>query len=246
MKAVMQPSGGEALETPFEWPSKLSREFRSTVQQITDLTHLDFGDLVNHDVFASGEESLKGAEITSPEQLFPKPVNEGAFGNYASIGDFLEAWESAQQKQAVEEPNKGEERRRQPPRPQPQPPAQPQPELVEVDAQVDQVFPDDLSGAKHQQFSVRITAVLHADAKAQADVENTKDKGLDVRLAVRFGDSLGLRDRIPGIRTGVALHIKGEWISAAQAGTVGGQHTAVLHFTHQPLGFICTPAKCYS
>lgn len=57
---------------------------------------------------------------------------------------------------------------------------------------------------------------------------------------------MGLPDRIPEIQTGVELKVKGEWISASDAYDVGGEDIPVLHFTHDPLGFVCTPAKCYS
>ena len=114
--------------------------------------------------------------------------------------------------------------------------------MVEIDADVARVFADDLSGAKHQQFTVVITQILAADARAKADVQNTLTQAAEVRLAIRFGDNLG----IPGIRTGVALHLKGEWIPANEAFAVGGEKIAVLHFTHDPLGFVCTSARCFS
>jgi endonuclease G, mitochondrial len=111
---------------------------------------------------------------------------------------------------------------------------------------VSRVFADDLSGAKHQQFAVVLDKIDSADVRIKEDVQTTIAEQLEVRLAVRFGDNLGLADRIPGIRTGVALHIKGEWIPADEAFSVGGERTAVIYFTHDPIGFICTPVQCFS
>ena len=108
------------------------------------------------------------------------------------------------------------------------------------------MFADDLSGAKHQQFSVTVLDIVSAGNSVKSEVEDTISEHLEVRLAVRFGDSSGLPDRIPGIRTGVALHIKGEWIPRDEAYSVGGERLAVLHFTHDPLGFVCTPVRCFS
>ena len=64
--------------------------------------------------------------------------------------------------------------------------------------------------------------------------------------AVRFGDSMGIDDGIAGIRTGAVLFLKGEWIPAERAFAVGGERMAVLHFTHDPLGYVCTQEWCYS
>jgi hypothetical protein len=42
------------------------------------------------------------------------------------------------------------------------------------------------------------------------------------------------------------MHLKGEWIPKAKATAHGGKKMSVLHFTHHPIGFTCTPAKCFS
>ncbi len=232
---------------PFQWPTRLNREFRSTVETIASLTGLDFGDLANHDVFADGSESLA---ITSPEALLERPAGPGAFGKFESIADFLEAWENTQREAPAPEEeveDEGAERRRKPkPRPAPRAPQARQRKVVEIVAQVARIFEDDLSGAKHQQFTVIPKTIDAADARTQADVQAAITQAREVRLAVRFGDSMGLADRIPGIRTGVQLHLKGEWIPASEAFAVGGEKLSVLHFTHDPLGFVCTPIRCFS
>jgi endonuclease G, mitochondrial len=233
-------SRGEAREAAFEWPRGLSREFKSTVEEIAELTGLDFGDLANHDVFAGGGESLEKRVIYSAEALFPDRRTENGFGTFPSIGDFLERWEESRRSEPGVVAEEGAERRR-PPAPAPR-----NRRVVEVGAEVSRVFADDFSGAKHQQFTVKLSELLDVDDRVKNDVQAALDGGLEVRLAVRFGDSRGLPDRIPGIRSGVDLRIKGEWITADEAFGVGGERLAVLHFTHDPLGFICTPVQCFN
>lgn len=240
----------ESREATFDWPKKLSKEYISTVKTIEELTELDFGDLGNHDIFAEGrpENFSAGQQIKSPEILFPKSfinVSEG-FGRYPSINSFLISWEQAQAELAespeeeISSEAEGAERRR----PRQRPPQPRKRKVVELEAKVVRVFADDLSGAKHQQFTIIPTKWLSGDAKTE--VESAKKNFTEVRVAVRFGDSRGISDRIPGIRTNVELEIKGEWISAKDAFDVGGEDIPVLHFTHDPLGFICTPSDCFS
>ena len=50
---------------------------------------------------------------------------------------------------------------------------------------------------------------------------------------------------LTSLQTGAALKLKGEWITKEKARAHGGEKMSVLHFTHHPLGFICTPVKCY-
>jgi endonuclease G, mitochondrial len=113
MDALFQ-AGGEARGVPFAWPNNLSREFRSTVAEITQLTGLDFGDLANHDVFADGSESMSERIILGPESLVPRPVPGGGFGRFRGIGQFLDEWESSRRRvgeaEAPVECEEGEER----------------------------------------------------------------------------------------------------------------------------------------
>lgn len=234
-------SRGEAREAAFEWPRALSKDYQSTVEEIAELTGLDFGDLANHDVFAGGGESLEKRVIHSAEALFPDRRTEGGFGAFPSIGGFLERWEESRRSEAGVAEEAARPRPDRPPAPAPR-----ARRVVEVGAEVARIFGDDLSGAKHQQFSVKLEDLIEIDERVKEDVQATLDRGFEVRLAVRFGDGRGLPDRIPGIRSGVNLRIKGEWIPADEAFAVGGERTAVLHFTHDPLGFICTPVKCFN
>lgn len=239
----------ESSEAAFDWPQNLSKEYISTVKKIGELTGLDFGNLVNHDIFGQeGQERLEvGIQVTSPEVFFPRRfVNVGeGFGSCSSIGEFLMRWEQRSEKfvtpgeEAVKD---GAERRKR----SPHPPQVRIRKVVEIDAKVTRVFADDLSGAKHQQFTVVPTKWIDGDTSAKSEVEAAKKNRTEVRIAVRFGDSRGLSDRIPGIRSDVELQIKGEWISASDAFDVGGEDIPVLHFTHDPLGFICTPDDCFS
>lgn len=108
------------------------------------------------------------------------------------------------------------------------------------------VLSDDLGGPKHQQLVIVTKRVLAADNRVKADVEASIAQAVEIRLAIRFGDGRGLTDRVPGILSGVALHLKGEWIPATEAHRVGGEPVAVVHYTHDPVGFICTPLECFT
>jgi endonuclease G, mitochondrial len=228
----------ESREALWDWPSRLSKDYISTVSEIATLTGLDFGDLVDFDIFASeGQESRR--LVTSPEIFFPRgfsKTGEG-FGKYTSIDDFLERWERELRERAPEATPKtraavrGKKLHNR--------------KIVEIKAKIVRVFHDDLSGAKHQQFTVVPTQWI-SGGDAQSEVETVKSEGAEVRVAIRFGDSRGLMDRVPGIHRNVELTLKGEWISARDAFDIDGEDIPVLHFTHDPIGYICTPTDCFS
>jgi endonuclease G, mitochondrial len=236
----------ESREALWDWPAQLSRDYISTVAEIETLTGLDFGNLVDYDIFAEDARESR-LPVTSVEMFFPRRfsgVGDG-FGSCSSIGDFLDLWEANRRDRAIDSADESpaEAKRKKPRRTQPQPRDR---KIVEIEARVARVFADDLSGAKHQQFTIVPTKWLEGSAKAKADVELAQAERIEVRVAIRFGDSRGLEDRIPGIRQNVELKLKGEWIAAQDAFDVGGEDIPVLHFTHDPLGFVCTPDDCYS
>jgi endonuclease G len=234
--ATLRETGREAT---FDWPARLSREYISTVSRIEELTGLNFGDLSLHDDFAKdGPERL--TELIDPVQLFPSSAQGlGSFGTFPNMSQFLSAWDAHVRELGTKAKAEG---RRRPERGRPVPRHR---KIVEVESEVSILFDDDLSGSKHQLFEVRLTKWLAGDARAKSDVESTIQSSELVRVSVRYGDSAGLPERIREIRRSVKLHLKGEWISAAEASAIGGRRMAVLHFTHEPLGFICTPVQCY-
>jgi endonuclease G, mitochondrial len=239
----------DAREAIWDWPARLSRDYISTVAKIEQLTGLDFGDLANYDIYApdAGESlSIDGdianrSLLASPETLFPRRFSTDGhgFGRYTSIGDFLDRWE--RQKQAVEKAQLSAAAEQTSQKPQPRKRI-----VVEIEAKVARVFADDLNGAKHQQFTIVPTKWIAGAAEAKTEVEEARKNGRQVRAAIRFGDSRGLADRIPGIRQNVELTLKGEWISARNAVDVGGEDIPVLHFTHDPIGWICISDDCFS
>jgi endonuclease G, mitochondrial len=80
---LMIAAGREAREALFDWPRQLSREFISTVQEVAELTGLDFGNLAAHDVFA-GESLANGRRrlVRSPEMLMnPQRYSEATKRN---------------------------------------------------------------------------------------------------------------------------------------------------------------------
>jgi hypothetical protein len=100
---------------------------------------------------------------------------------------------------------------------------------------------------QHYHKLLTVTSLIEVSPSVEDDVNNCLNDGLPVFLAVRYGDQMGLSEPIPsGFGMNDTLHIKGEWIPADKAFNHGGEKMSVLHFTHHPLGFICTTEKCYS
>lgn len=227
----------DAREAIWDWPARLSRDYISTVTEIERLTELDFGNLAEYDIYAE-DASENRLLVTSPEMFFTRRLSTAGhgFGRYPSIGEFLDSWE----RRPIDIAEESAAEKRTSPKPQPR-----KRKLVEIEARVTRVFADDLSGAKHQQFTIVPTKWI-SGPEAKAEVEKIKTNNGEVRVAVRFGDSRGLADRIPHIRQNVELKLKGEWISARDAFDVAGEDIPVLHFTHDPIGWICTPDDCFS
>lgn len=120
------------------------------------------------------------------------------------------------------------------------------PDVVEVEATIRQSFGDQ---HQHYQFYIQITKLVtpSTDKPTNDDVNHCIQQQLNVFLAVRYGDNEGLSQPIQGgINPGDPLHLKGQWITAANAYSQNGDKMSVLHFTHHPIGFICTAQKCYS
>ncbi|AFZ38292.1 DNA/RNA non-specific endonuclease (plasmid) [Stanieria cyanosphaera PCC 7437] len=230
----------DAREAIWDWPARLSKDYISTVTTIEELTGLDFGNLANYDVYAQ-ETRENRLLVTSPETLFLRrfSVAGHGFGRYTSISEFLDRWE--RRKQTVDTAEESAVQKRTPPKPKKR-----ERKIVEIEARVARVFADDLNGAKHQQFTIVPNKWISGTEAAKAEVEEARENGQEVRVAIRFGDSRGLADRVPGIRENVELKLKGEWISARDAFDVGGEDIPVLHFTHDPIGWICTSDDCFS
>ena len=108
--------------------------------------------------------------------------------------------------------------------------------------------PDDTdkNGGKHYRLRIAVSKILKDDPDVTKDLKNAKSTGRDVFVAIRFGDSMGILEPVKGLDKGVTLHLKGEWITKDKAQSHGGAKMSVLHFTHHPLGFICTQVKCYA
>lgn len=249
-------------EATWTWPKRLSREYQSSIAEIAKLTGLDFGDLGAHDERARanrrrGVEAIgTGAaparrelrSVTELAELLPGDPS-ARFGRFSSITEFLEAWERRVPGRSTAPTNEGAERKKRHPdnaggaRPQPVAKVR---ELAEIHATVIRILPDDLGGAMHQRFTIKVTSWVDGTSRIKPDVETAMKQDREVFIAVRFGDSRGLADRVPGIRSGAELHLKGEWISAEAAHDLGGEDLAVLHFTHDPIGFLCTEERCYS
>ena len=163
------------------------------------------------------------------------------FGRFASLGDFLLHYRDTERRETAAALSHLNPERRAAYLAQPR-------DLADVQATLTTREPDDTdaAGGTHYHLIVRILSADHPDARIQADVQDCIDTQRPVFVAIRFGDRMGIQVPILGLDVGAALHLKGEWITREQAQDHGGERMSVLHFTHHPIGFICTPVDCYS
>lgn len=173
---------------------------------------------------------------------------EPSFGKFPSFEAFLESLEAERRKEeeaAVQEAI-GEEGRKKRKR---RPPREPrQREVAEVLGVLREREADDTRAPKHYHLLLIVNEILFASVGVEKDVERALGTGDDVFVSVRFGDRMGIMEPVGGLVAGAKLHLKGEWITQREAHDHGGRDLSVLHFTHDPLGFICVgdPKVCYS
>lgn len=170
------------------------------------------------------------------------------FGKFKSFEEFLESYERSRRvelDQSVEE-SIGLEARQRRRRRAPREPRHR--EVVEVVGVLREREADDTNAPKHHHLLLTVHEILDATVKVEADVTRAMDTSEDVFVSVRFGDRMGITEKIEGLVAGARLHLRGEWIGRAEAHDHGGRDLSVLHFTHDPLGFICVgdPELCYS
>jgi endonuclease G, mitochondrial len=168
------------------------------------------------------------------------------FGKFPSLSAFLESYKTAEKKRLVKEISAAApaiaERAKRIKKVQKQ-----QRNVVEVNALLTSHEPDDddAAGGLHARLLVAVQTILKNDPDVAKDVKEARASGRNVFVAIRIGDSQGIVEPIKGLKEGAALHLQGEWITKEKAHAHGGERMSVLHFTHHPLGFTCTPVKCY-
>jgi hypothetical protein len=167
--------------------------------------------------------------------------NPLAFGQFASVGDFLNAYRISEKEAFAQslQPFNLEQQAAMLAKTR---------NLAEVEAKLVKREPDDLdaNGGQHYRLLVTVTATDQVDPAISADVTDCLETQRSVFVAIRFGDAMGVQGVITGLEVGAKLHLKGEWITRDQAQSYGGEKLSVLHFTHHPVGFICTSVACYS
>lgn len=119
-------------------------------------------------------------------------------------------------------------------------------DIVEVTGTIQVREPDDSDGDKHYRLRIVIRECKQSDPDIDADLQRCIKDQAQVFIAIRYGDSLGVQGEIPGLDVGASLRLRGEWIPRERAYSHGGEPMSVLHFTHHPIGFICTDQGCYS
>jgi len=175
------------------------------------------------------------------------PTSETKFGKYPSLSAFLAAYKAAENKKRAKEieaqaPSIAEKVKKI------KKIQQKQRDVIEINAILAVKEPDDSdpAGGRHVRLRVKVKKIVKNDPDVKKDVDDAKATARDVFVAIRIGDAQGIQEKINGLKTGAELHLKGEWITREKAQAHGGEKMSVLHFTHHPLGFICTPVKCYT
>jgi endonuclease G len=167
------------------------------------------------------------------------------FGKFSSLSAFLESYKAAEKREllkaavakapaiSAEEIKKLQKQKR---------------NVVEVNANLRVRESDDLdnNGGKPYRLRIQVTKILANATEVSTDLKDAQKTGRDIFLAIRFGDAMGIHDKIKGLTAKAQLHLKREWITKEKTHDHGGEKMSVLHFTHHPLGFICTEVKCYA
>ena len=122
-------------------------------------------------------------------------TNNQAFGKFESLGAFLESYKAAEKKSfkktlkdmTVAESATAMKKQR---------------SVVEVNATIAVKEPDDTdaAGGKHIRMQIQLTKIVQNDAAVSADVKDALAKKRNIFVAVRFGDSLGIQENIPGLK----------------------------------------------
>jgi endonuclease G len=162
-----------------------------------------------------------------------------SFGKFKSVEEFLESFERRQAEEE-EEALGLEGRRRWPPR------QARQREVAELFGVLRVREAEDTKVPKHH-LLLTVNEIIDATVRVQKDLTRAIDAGEDVFMVVRFGDWMGITETIEGLLSVARINVQGEWITRQQATDRGRRDMAVLHFTHDPLGFICVgdPELCY-
>lgn len=222
-----------AKNIPFErLPVGQFNNFQVSVAQLERITGLQFDPIVSL--------SDVGRTMTRPEKLrgladirHPRRDMARGYGMFESFEAFLESYERARAGleaetltvKALEKKKKLRER-----------------DVVEITAEV---AVDQGTEGLHQHLLVTVRSVELGDKDVADDLQRVIAENERVFVAIRFGDHLGLAQPVPGLSQGVSVRLKGEWIPRDKAYMHGGEKMSVIHFTHHPLGYVCTPTQCY-
>lgn len=114
---------------------------------------------------------------------------------------------------------------------------------------VETVFasPENHHGANHQHFTVKVDKILSFDGGLD---DGHTLIGTVLFVAVRFGDNLGLEHEVRDLTANTPIELQGEYIAAADAYPTedndGHPPLPVLHFTHNPVGYVMYNGVHYS
>jgi len=99
----------------------------------------------------------------------------------------------------------------------------------------------DESGAHHQVFIVEVESVTPAPGRSGLA------PGQRLYVVIRYGDSQGLEEAIPGIAEGKPVEVQGVYVTPEEAYDQGdGLQLGVIHFTHRPVGWVKFEGRRYA
>jgi hypothetical protein len=112
---------------------------------------------------------------------------------------------------------------------------QPHRVLLTVSGTITEIDPNHRShmGATHQIFSIQVRQIVQDSDHSGVAIGDV------INIAVRFGDRQSLAAPISGLQVGAAIMLSGAYITASAAyGETDGEHNAVIHYTHHPIGWV--------
>jgi hypothetical protein len=169
-------------------------------------------------------------------------VTSMTFGKFSSFAKFIESYEASRRAELLEMERSLplEERMAR---------MRKQRDVVETSALLKERQPDDVDGSRHYRMIIHLKDVTECDVDVKQDVQENIDNNGRVFVSIRYGDSMGITEGSEKLdaelKEGTELKLRGEWITKEKAYSHGGEQLSVLHFTHHPLGFVCTPTDCY-
>ncbi|TAK64644.1 DNA/RNA non-specific endonuclease [Methylobacter sp.] len=216
--------------------------FQVSIARLEQLTGIAFGaNVLAADVMQGDTTDRPLRSLMDIQHPRRSSIRTKGFGQFDSFESFLTAYTQSQTIEVQpEEAPLGLEARRKKMR------ERRQRDVVEIETIVAEYLGiENNGGDRHQHVILTVTESIEGDQDVNADLQRVIADQEQVFLSIRFGDRLGLARPVPSIQTGTALRLRGEWITKERAYAHGGERMSVMHFTHHPIGFVCSLDQCW-